>query len=616
MGYNRLKSSFTAGEVSPLTFCRTDFDRYKNGCRKLYNAICLSQGPATNRSGTRFIYDISALDYDANDPKFRLVPFIFSETQAYVLIFYKHSSGTIKLIFGTSTGLVVYSANPPTECPPTMPVYPPYTPGDIVSVDLPAEWDIDAFDWAQSADELYFAQLTLPPHILIRHSNECWELVDATTAMTDMPSDWSGVYGWPSKVVFHQQRLVFAATIIRGNTVWLSRAGDFTHFGKLDVTLVDADAVAFTLASGTQNNIVWLGSGKALFAGTVGDEWTIQGSSQPALTPNNILALRQTNNGSEAIKPVMVGQSTLFVEKHGRRINEFVYDYTMDSYKTSDLSIVSPHVTDDYSITDWAFQQTPDNIIWSIRADGDLLGLTYQRDHKVIGWHHHDTEGAFLNIACIPGSTREDQVFFMVKRVIDGVDKYYFEVLEDRFNAEDAEWGRFLDSHVVYHSTAVSQLSGLDHLEGKTVGILVDGLVHPDAVVTNGTVQFDGAYSHIVVGLKYESEIRPLLHDPETQQYGSTLGRMQRITSLAINMYRSLGCTIGRVDSEDGETEELVPFRNVSDAYVEQIPLLSGWIKPGYLEGFDVESQYFIKQTQPLPMTIRAITDTVEVHES
>lgn len=613
MAYYRLKSSFTAGEISPRTFARTEFDRYKNGCRKLYNAICLSQGPAINRSGTKFIFDLSSLGLNVATPEFRLIPFVFNASQAYVLIFYRDTAGDVQLVFGTENGLVVYGATPPTECPPGTPAT--LVTGEIVSVTMPAGWDISGFDYAQYADEMYFAQSGLEPHILKRYSSECWELVDATTAMTDMPADWSDTNGWPERVTFHQQRLVFAANLLRGATVWCSRAGDPTHFGKLGSSIVDADAVTFTLASGLQDRISWLVSGKSLYIGTLGAEWTVQGSSQPALTPSNILALQQTNNGSESIKPLKVGLATIFIERHGRRINEFVYDYTLDSYKASDLSVVSTHVTDNYSITDWTYQQTPNNIIWCVRGDGDLLGLTYQREHKVVGWHHHDTRGAFINTAAIPGESRDDSVFFVVKRVIEGANKYYLELLGSEFNADEAEWGRFLDSHVVYQGTAIATMDGLDHLEGLSIGILADGLVHPNRTVIDGEVVLDDEYTHLVFGIPYESEIDPILDDIATQAQGTSLSRFARITSMAVDLYRSLGCTIGRIDSEDGITEELVPFRNTADAYDQQIPLVSDWVRLGGLEGADWNTRYFIKQTQPLPLMVRALVDEVEVHD-
>lgn len=610
MGFHRLTHSFTAGELSPLMSDRVDFERYKNGCRKLYNATCATQGPAIRRPGTKFIYNLNSLGLDTTDPQLRMIPFIFNEDQAYVMIFFMHTDGDARMVLGTDSGLVVFDSPPITECPPGTPVT--VSAGSVVMLTLPSGWDNATFDWAQSADEMYIAQSGLQPHIIKRHSHTCWELASVT--FTDQPSDWDATKGWPEKVTFHQQRIAFAANLLRRQTVWMSKAGDFSDFG-VSSPLVDSDAVTFTLDSGTQNRIQWITSGKSLHVGTLGNEWTVVGGTQTALTPTNILAQRQTNNGSEANKPLLVGLTTLFVERHGRIINEFVYDYTFDSYKTSDMAILSPHITEEYSVIDWTYQQTPDSIIWCVREDGELLGITYQRQHKVVGWHTHHTEGEFKAISSIPGDTREDDVWFVVKRTIEGQSRYYVEKLEDWFKDTSAEYGRFLDSHVVYQGAPASSLAGATHLIGEEVHILADGTVHPPVTVGGtGIIQLNNSYSHVVVGLPYTTEIRPHLVDVPSQG-GSSLGQSQRITSVAIDFYRSLGAYIGVDNREDGELEEELPFRVPGDLTGQQVPLYTGWYVYDFPEGFDEKSEYFLRQKQPLPLTVRAVVDTVEVFD-
>lgn len=593
MAVHRLKHTFTAGELSPMMHARSDFERFRNGCRKLYNAVCATQGPAVRRPGFQFIYDLTTIGLDIADPQIRLIPFIFNELQAYVMIFYMHTDGTPRMVLGTGTGLVTSG-------------------GSVVSLTLVSGWDNTAFDWAQSADEMYIAQPGLQPHIIRRTSHTSWTLIAKT--FTDQPSDWSASNGWPERVTFHQQRLAFAANTLRRQTIWMSKAGDFDDFG-VSSPVIDSDAVTFTLDSGTQNKIQWITSGKSLHVGTLGNEWTVVGGTQTALTPSNILAQRQTNNGSEPNKPLLVGLTTLFVERHGRTVNEFVYDYTFDSYKTSDMAILSPHITQNYSISDWTYQQTPDSIIWCVRADGDLLGITYQRQHKVVGWHHHSTVGAFQAISSIPGDTREDDVWVATKRIINGSEKYYIEKMEDWFKEEEAEWGRFLDSHLVYEGVAVTTISGLDHLAGEYVDVLADGTVHPPVFVNlSGEITLNNEYSHVVIGLPYETEVWPYNADINTDA-GTSFGRMQRITDVYIDIYNSLGMTIGRYDQEDGEYEEEVPFRVPGDLTGQQVPLYTGIVSLAFPEGFDREAAYFVKQTQPLPLTIRGVVDVVEVND-
>ena len=624
MPFFRLKHSFTAGELSPLMQDRIDFDRYRNGCKILENMFCATQGPAIRRPGFKFVYDLNTIGFDPVAAKIRMIPFIFNELQSYVMIFYQHTDGSKKLVFATTNqsgedGLVLGSG---TTCDDIDPVPPIIEVDEVVALTLPAEWDIEHFDWAQSGDEMYIAQPDLQPHIIKRWDNACWELV--AVSFTDQPTDWSDQNGWPERVTFHQQRLVFASNLLRPQTVWLSKAGDFNDFG-VSSPLEDADAVTFTLASGTQNKIKWIDSGKSLYIGTLGDEWTVEGNDRSSLTPTNILARKQTNNGSEDNKPLKVGLTTLFVERHGRSINEFVYDYTFDSYKTSDMSILSPHLTEFFSIVDWTYQQTPDSIIWSVRDDGVMLGITYQRQHKVVGWHRHITQGEFRATSCIPGTTREDDVWVTVKRQIntevdetlDPVyeDRFYLEKLEDWFKSEQAEDGRFLDSHLVYKGDPALVISGLTHLANMTVEILADGTVHPPVrVAPEGELLLNREYSHVVIGLPYTSEVRPHLADADVRD-GSSRGRTQRITNIIIDLYRSLGMYIGRWDREDGEHEEEVPFRVPGDLLGQAVPLYSGWYELAFPEGFDREAEYFIRQKQPLPLTVRGVVDEVEVQE-
>jgi hypothetical protein len=613
MPFFRLKHSFTAGELSPLMNDRVDFERYRNGCKTLTNMFCATQGPAVRRSGFEFVFDLNTIGVDTNDPALRMIPFIFNETQAYTMIFYRHTAGDARMVLGYTnsageSGLVTGSGQP-CDYDPGAPVIPT---DEVVTLFLPADWDIEKFDWAQSADEMYIAQPDLNPHIIKRHEHACWELVSVT--FTDQPDDWSDEYGWPEKVTFHQQRIAFASNLLRRQTVWMSKAGDFSDFG-VSSPLVDSDAVTFTLDSGTQNRIQWITSGKSLHVGTLGNEWTVSGNDQSSLTPSNILAQRQTNSGSEPNKPLLVGLTTLFVERHGRTVNEFVYDYTFDSYKTSDMAILSPHVTEFYSITDWTYQQTPDSIIWCVREDGRMLGITYQRQHKVVGWHQHHTDGEFKVVTCIPGRTREDDVWTVVQRTIDGVVKLYVEKLADWFKSESANDGRFLDSFLVYKGDPESQITGAVHLRNTLCDVLADGTVHPPVMVdVEGKFILNKEYSHVVIGLPYESEVRPHLTDADTRD-GTSRGRTQRITNITIDLYRSLGMYIGRYDIEDGDKEEEVPFRVPGDLMGQAVPLYTGWYDLSFPEGYDEEAEYFIKQKQPLPLTVRGVVDEVEVHE-
>lgn len=108
--------SFSAGELSPSLYARSDLDRYANGVRTLRNMMVMRQGGATGRPGTEYVS--TALN---GGNQVRLIPFIFNETgfgQSYVLefgnqyiAFYQNGGNVIS---STKTITNITQANPAT----------------------------------------------------------------------------------------------------------------------------------------------------------------------------------------------------------------------------------------------------------------------------------------------------------------------------------------------------------------------------------------------------------------------------------------------------------------------------------------------------------------------
>lgn len=633
MPVHRLKSTFTSGETDPYLKGRKDFERYNNGCKTLVNMVVKPQGPVERRPGTEFVADLT--DYGVQEPVFgltpwevRLVPFIFNELQSYQMVFFRHTDGSARVIFARPSlvvsnlsEIISYSFPVPTECPPGTPLV-GVSPGDTVEVILPNDFDILNFDYAQSGDEIYIVQSGKPLSILTRFSDECWTYIEP--AITDAPSEWSSINGYPEAISFHQQRLVLANHTLARQKTWLSKAGDFLDFG-VSGTVIDSDAVTYTLDSGTQNQILWLVSGKALFTGTIGNEWTTTGATRNALTPSNILAQRQSNDGSQKIKPLYISSVPLFVEQYGKSIKEFVYNFQDDAYKTSDLSVLSEHITRKASIISWAYQKLPNHNIWCVLEDGTAAGITYKREHDVVGWHRHNTKGEFIDVSSNPGTNREDDVWFLVQRVIDGNQKLYLERFPQEFTGgetgQDPSFAKFLDCRMetLVAKDGTDTVTGLDHLEGEVVSVLTNGVPHPDRTVVGGSITLDDVYSIITVGLPYVSEIEPNLPDIPTGN-GTIHGRTQKIQKVDIEVFKSSAPMIGvrEMDPDgfpyDRKVQQMV-FRSVEHP-INSGPLLFTGIHRETLNIVaNKEQSYFIRQSDPLPLTIIAITDHIEVTE-
>jgi len=152
--------------------------------------------------------------------------------------------------------------------------------------------------------------------------------------------------------------------------------------------------------------------------GTTDSEWLILGGEN-GITPTNVRVLRQSSYGSEYKQATFVADTLLFFQKGGRKLREYTYSNDNKAYLANDLTFFADHITET-GIRDIAYQLNPDSILWAVRNDGYLIGLTYNRVTQIFGWHKHQTKGFFESVATIEGSGDEDELWVVVKREING----------------------------------------------------------------------------------------------------------------------------------------------------------------------------------------------------
>ena len=224
----------------------------------------------------------------------------------------------------------------------------------------------------------------------------------------------------------------------------------------------------------------------------------------------------QTAFGCSHVPPIQTSNSLLFVQERGSRVRELRFDVLQDQYQSIDMSVLSQHLLYDtgaqFTIQEWAFAEEPFRIVWAVRSDGMLLGFTFMREHEVYAWHRHSTDGLVESVCSIPeayGPGISDAVYLIVARTIGGQTRRYVERMASRaFTTIADAW--FVDCGLQYSGVPVTSVSGLSHLEGKTVAILGDGNVVPSKVVSGGAVALDGAYGKVTVGLPYTADLETL----------------------------------------------------------------------------------------------------------
>lgn len=564
---------------------------------------------------------------------------------------------------------------------------------------------------------------------------------------------WSAVRGYPRAGTLYEQRMIYAGTEHQPQTIWGSVTADYENFQ----TGIDDDlSWAYTIGAQERNAILWVVAQNHLLIGTTGGEWRAGGGegTEP-ITPSSIRIRRQSNYGSADVLGRVVNEVVLFPQRNGRKIRELVFSFERDGYVAPDLTILAEHVTEG-GVVQTAYQQQPDSILWAITGAGRLVGMTYEREQDVVGWHRHETLGAFESVATIYGSG-DDEVWVVVRRLIDGAIVRYIErlnpakwtVLDDAFFVDSGvtvdgggslgvdaitaarppvvsctghgfsdgdlvrmrtngiaaiegkvavvtnkstdgfelfrvdgtpydlrlatvyvaiaafdlgtgSWEAFIGTHdfeagddiwaqespgedplptTVISVTATSivfaelnaridnfetgryflragstayagggtvqrvfdKVTGLEHLEGETVQLLVDGGAHPDQVVSGGEVELDEPGTTIHCGLGYASILQPMRLDVDPAS-GPSMGQVKQVREVVVRLLNTLGLSYG-----DGEDEWMLPFRDTNDFMDEPPPLFTGDKQLDFDGDFDFDGTVILSQRLPMPMTVLAM---------
>ena len=523
-------------------------------------------------TGATHTLDTVSVKVATQDEKIRLVRFEFSVTQAYILEF-----GNLYLRVYKDNGQI-QTGGAPVE------IVTPFTTAQL----------FDLY-FAQSADTLYIAHPSHAPRKLTRTSDIAWTL--ATLSFTSPPSDFvAGAGDYPRCVTFFEERLYWAGTDNKPQTIWASKSGDFLNMDQ--GTGIDDESIAFTLATDDVNVIRWLKASDVLLIGTVGGEFKLHGSGNP-VTPSNVRVVQETKYGSSTVTPITSGRAVIFNQRATKKLRQMIFDLNVEGFVAPDLTILAEDITGD-GITHMAYQQEPDSVVWAVRDDGVLLGLTYQRDQQVVAWHQHPIGGtntAVESVAVIPSADgKSDELWASIKRTIAGVTVRTIEYLNDSI---------YVDSGLEYSGSPTATLSGLGHLEGQTVQILGDGAVFPDQVVSGGSVTLSDTVSTASIGLAYTTELVTLA--PELPQPdGSSFGKKKAWNRIILNLYETLGISVNG--------KQLV-FRSGADPMDSSPPAFTGQFDITNLGWKQDDSSITIKQEQPMGMTLISLTGELSVND-
>ncbi|SEB24797.1 hypothetical protein [Paraburkholderia sartisoli] len=423
---------------------------------------------------------------------------------------------------------------------------------------------------------------------------------DTGTTPPELTNPFSGAGNFPGAVSYEQQRRVFASTVKLPQNMWMTRTGTESNLSASTPSR-DTDALTFRIAAREANTIRHIVPLSQLVLLTSSAEWavTANGSATQALTPSTLSVQPQGYTGASNVVPVTVSNSLLYAMALGGHVGEMTYNYYAGGYVTQDISLMAPHLFDFFTIVDMAYSKAPYPIMWCVSSNGTLLGLTYSPANKVSAWHHHDTDGVFESV-CVVTEGSESVLYVIVNRTIQGAQVRYVERMHSR-KVEVLTDSFFVDAGVLYSGTATTTITGLNHLEGKTVSILADGAVQPRQTVTGGAVTLPVAASIVAVGLPITADLQTLPFSFQAQGYGQ--GMLKNVNKVWLRVHNSSGIFAGP------SLDELVQYKQrTTEPYGSPPAMITGVIELDLSPGWDDDGSVYIRQSDPLPLIVASMT--------
>ena len=550
-----LQTSFNSGVLDPRLAARTDVKHFYQGAAEAENVQSLPQGGMKRRPGFKYV--------DTINEQARLAAFAFNVVQTYLLVF-------------TENNIAVYM-------------------DDEFQANITTTYTVDELfelQWTQSADTMIIVHESHQPRKVVRGlTHTSWSIANIT--LTNIPkykfastdeNVWSTARGWPKSATFYQGRLWFGGSGSRPQTLWGSVTNDFYNF---DVgSSLDDEALDLTLDTDQVNAITAVYAGRHLQIFTTGGEFSI---NDLPITPGRSSVRRQSLFGSSYIPPKSIDGATIFVDRTGKSVREFLYAYAEDAYTSGTVSLLASHLLNSPIDMDTlrGTGSADANYVYFVNYDGTVAVYNSLRAQEVGGWTKWTTNGYIESVSVVV-----EEVYFIVARYINGVLKRYLERLDP---------DSYTDANVRKIQSSSATVTGLAHLNGEECRVRSNGSIMNNSTPSSGQITMDSAGEEVEVGLNYNTKIKTMPVNQDFQD-GPILTRKKRIVRVEVSLYESLGVTI---------SDEYMSDRSFGMNLGSGVEPFTG-IKEIFLLGYTDLAQIEITQADPVPMTLLGIGLEVE----
>jgi hypothetical protein len=652
------QTNFSTGELDPRLRSRVDLEQYNNALEQATNVVIQPQGGLKRRPGLKHIFELPNTGVESAGNGVRLIPFEFNVDDSYMLAFTHQRMHVIKngalitainggansFLTTTITSAMLNEISWTQSADTLIVVHPDLEPIRIVRGATDATWTASTITFDSIPQYAFTLTVTSPAATLtpsavsgkitltastsVFSAGNVGQYVNGTqqgrarivsftsgtvvNAIVEYPffnttaiasgsweletgyeNVWSAGRGWPRTVTFHEGRMYFGGSKSRPATIWGSKVGIFFDF-KPEENL-DDDAVEATLDTNQLNVITDMISGRDFQIFTTGGEFFVPQSSTAPITPLDFVFKAVSRNGMKPGTRVQAFESgTVFVQRQGKALNEFLFSDAQLTYITQRISLLSGHLlkTPKRMALHKATDTDQGDLLFITNADdGTMACYSILRSQNVIAPSEFTTDGEFIDVG-----VDVTDIYVVTKRVFNSVTRYFVELLD---------YNRFTDC--AFTGAVASTATGLPHI-GKSLNVITDGVPQSNETVDgSGEVTFDRAsVTSFEVGLPFVVTAKTMPVELRLQS-GSRVSFKKRIAQVNAIVYESQHLNIN---------DQPVPFRNFgSELLDDPVPEFTGIKRLDAVRGYGREAQITVTQTLPLKMNLLGLEYKVAVHQ-
>jgi hypothetical protein len=650
-------TNFSTGELDPLLRARVDLATYANALAKATNVLIQPQGGLRRRPGLKHILELPNSSTPSAGNGVRLVPFQFSVDDSYMLCFTHQRMYVIKAgavianINGTGNNYLTTTVTSSmvddmcwTQSADTLiVVHPDLQPVKIVRGASDSLWTATSITFdsipkyaftitttnpaATLTPSAVSGNITLTASASVFTAGSVNQYVNVSpqgrariiaytsgtvvSAITEYPffstaavasasweyesgyeDVWSSGKGWPRTVTFHEGRLYFGGSKSRPSTIWGSKIALFFDFAPTES--LDDDAVEATLDTNDLNVITDIISSRDFQVFTTGGEFYVPQAGTDPITPLTFTFKNVSRNG---IKPgtrvQSVDSGSVYIQRQGKSLNEFVFSDTQLTYITQRISLFSGHLLKNperIALRRASSTEDADLLLMTNTQDGSMAAFSVMRSQQVTSPSEFTTDGRFLDVG-----VDITNIYTVTKRTFNSVDRYFVELFTDTLFTDCAFIGG-----------AAASASSLPHI-GKALNVITDGVVQFNETVSGGgSVTFDRASTtSYEVGLPITVYVKTMPVEVKLQT-GSRLSFKKRIVEISPIVKDTQHLIINN---------QPVAFRLFDNPLLDDPePTFTGVKRVNGVLGYSREQSIEVQQNLPLKMTLLGLDYRVAVH--